>query len=88
MFLLFFHQIYVYNVGIIVATMKGRNNVRSLVVDLAYTYTDAEQISQITNAGVVKGKYTYTTNGFLKTVEANGKTLQYTHDGMGNILNT
>ncbi|WP_044640089.1 polymorphic toxin-type HINT domain-containing protein [Risungbinella massiliensis] len=68
--------------------MKGRNNAGSLVVDLAYTYTDTEQISQITNAGVVKGKYTYTTNGFLKTVEANGKTLQYTHDGMGNILKT
>ncbi|WP_044640091.1 polymorphic toxin-type HINT domain-containing protein [Risungbinella massiliensis] len=79
---------FTYNGGSKVATMKGRNNAGALVVDLAYTYTDTEQISQITNAGVVKGKYTYTTNGFLKTVEANGKTLQYTHDGMGNILKT
>ncbi len=42
---------FTYNGGTKVATMKGRNNAGALVVDLAYTYTDTEQISQITNAG-------------------------------------
>ncbi|MFC7442618.1 DNRLRE domain-containing protein, partial [Laceyella putida] len=68
-----------------VATMKATNNGGATVVDLGYTFTDAEQVAQVTDKGAVKKKYTYTQAGYLETVEAYGKKLKYTQDGNGNV---
>ncbi|MBN3554065.1 DNRLRE domain-containing protein [Fictibacillus nanhaiensis] len=75
-----------YNGGTKVATMKGINGSGSSVVDLGYTYTDTEQIAQITDKGQVKKKYTYTANGYLETVEANGKKYKFSYDANGNMI--
>ncbi|MGA4722130.1 DNRLRE domain-containing protein [Fictibacillus nanhaiensis] len=75
-----------YNGGTKVATMKGTNGSGTPVVDLGYTYTDTEQIGQITDKGQVKKKYTYTANGYLETVEASGKKYKYSYDANGNVI--
>ncbi|MBA2870486.1 RHS repeat-associated protein [Anoxybacillus calidus] len=76
---------FTYNGGSKVATIKGVNNSGTTVIDYAYSYTDTEQIAQITEKGQVKKKYTYTPNGYLETAEANGTKWKYTYDGNGNI---
>ncbi|MBH0171448.1 hypothetical protein [Fictibacillus sp. 18YEL24] len=57
--------------------MKGTNGSGSSVVDLGYTYTDTEQIAQITDKGQVKKKYTYTANGYLETVEETVRSISF-----------
>lgn len=77
---------FTYNGGSKVAAMKGTNSGGNPVVDLGYAYTDTEQIAQITEKGQVKKKYTYTANGYLETVEANGTKYKYTYDANGNVI--
>lgn len=74
-----------YNGGSKVKTLTAVNTAGTAVVDLAYTYSDAEQVTRITDKGAVKASYTYAPTGNLETVEANGQTLKYTYDANSNI---
>lgn len=83
------HTNFTYN-GEKVATVQSinANGTGTAVVDLTYSYNEMEQISQLSqrvNGTSKVKKYTYTQNGYLETVEADGKKLKYTQDGNGNI---
>ncbi|MFZ3589760.1 DUF6531 domain-containing protein [Bacillus sp. DJP31] len=76
-----------YNGGSKVKTIKGINRGNSSsIIDLEYQHSATDQITQISENGAVKKKYTYTPTGNLETVEANGKVLKYTYDGNSNII--
>ncbi|MES9682752.1 RHS repeat-associated core domain-containing protein, partial [Gottfriedia acidiceleris] len=51
-----------------------------------YTYTSEEQIESATNKWDGQKSYTYTPEGFLKTVKKGTDTITYTYDVNGNLL--
>ncbi|MCX7571379.1 polymorphic toxin-type HINT domain-containing protein [Tumebacillus sp. DT12] len=78
---------FTYNGGEKVSTIKANNrNNNAPVLDLQYRYTDTDQIAEISDKGVVKGRYTYSSVGNLETAEENGRKLKYTYDGNSNIV--
>jgi RHS repeat-associated protein len=53
-----------------------------------YTYTGEEQIATATNPWDGQKAYTYTPEGFLKSVTKGSETLTYSYDASGNLLKT
>jgi RHS repeat-associated protein len=77
----------------------GRNEKMSLIKTIKkdttnvlfseeYLYNAEEQIESATNPLDGKKEYTYTPEGFLKTVKKGTETLNYSYDSSGNLLKT
>ncbi|MEY9867603.1 RHS repeat-associated protein [Peribacillus sp. B2I2] len=78
-----------YNGGSKVKSLKAVSQKdQSVLFDLQYQHSDTEQITQISDKGKVKKKYTYTAKGQLETVEADGKKLKYSYDANSNLVKT
>ncbi|MGG4154292.1 DNRLRE domain-containing protein [Peribacillus muralis] len=78
-----------YNGGSKVKSLKAVSQKdQSVLFDLQYQHSDTEQITQISDKGKIKKKYTYTAKGQLETVEADGKKLKYSYDANSNLVKT
>ncbi|ARU63594.1 hypothetical protein CBW65_23200 [Tumebacillus avium] len=78
---------FTYNGGEKVSTIKALNRGNNAVIlDLQYQYNTTDQVTQVSDKGVVKGKYTYTATGNLETTEEGGRKFKYTYDANSNIV--
>ncbi|MED4206177.1 DNRLRE domain-containing protein [Neobacillus mesonae] len=63
-----------------------KKDTTTVIYSESYTYSSEEQILSATNQWDGKKEYSYTPEGFLKTVKKGTETLTYSYDVNGNLL--